>query len=257
MPVLSLSGPNAAGSAAYRFSVPGQLAQLARDSWLGATAGAADRLPYLGVVLRDQWPSPPPSRRSAMAARLTSQPVREFVSFRPAPIRLCRPTWFPGQGTSRTGRWPVTDIWYPDTAIDGVPVVAAPAEIDITNADGLRSALLRAAAAGSGTLVVDMAQTQFCDSSGLHPLGRGGSPRRWPGPYMSTGTETRRFAPRTPSSGGRSRNAATTESRNRHLSPGRASLAWLMAQPGDGRGCGSPAHSRSVVAGQRSALRRF
>jgi hypothetical protein len=55
MPVLSLSGPNAAGSAAYRFSVPGQLAQLARDSWLGATAGAADRLPYLGVVLRDQW----------------------------------------------------------------------------------------------------------------------------------------------------------------------------------------------------------
>jgi hypothetical protein len=48
MPVLSLSGPNAAGSAAYRFSVPGQLAQLARDSWLGATAGAADRLPYLG-----------------------------------------------------------------------------------------------------------------------------------------------------------------------------------------------------------------
>jgi anti-sigma B factor antagonist len=123
-----------------------------------------------GVVLRDQWPSPPPSRRSAMAARLTSQPVREFVSFRPAPIRLCRPTWFPGQGTSRTGRWPVTDIWYPDTAIDGVPVVAAPAEIDITNADGLRSALLRAAAAGSGTLVVDMAQTQFCDSSGLHPL---------------------------------------------------------------------------------------
>jgi hypothetical protein len=52
-------------------------------------------------------------------------------------------------------------------------------------------------------------------------------------------------------------NAATTGSRNRHLRPGRAPLAWLMAQPGDGRGCGSPARSRSVVAGQRSALRRF
>jgi hypothetical protein len=80
---------------------------------------------------------------------------------------------------------------------------------------------------------------------------------RWPGPCRPTGTETRRFAPRTPSSSGRSRNAATTGSRNRHLSPGRAPLAELMAQPGDGRGCGSPAHSRSVVAGQRSALRRF
>ena len=64
----------------------------------------------------------------------------------------------------------MTDIWYPDTVIDGVPVVAAPAEIDITNAEGLRSALLRAAAAGSGTLVVDMTQTRFCDSSGLHAL---------------------------------------------------------------------------------------
>jgi anti-sigma B factor antagonist len=64
----------------------------------------------------------------------------------------------------------VTDIWYPATVIDGVPVVAAPAEIDITNADGLRSALFRAAAAGPGTLVVDMTQTQFCDSSGLHAL---------------------------------------------------------------------------------------
>ena len=58
----------------------------------------------------------------------------------------------------------------PDTVIDGVPVVAAPAEIDITNADGLRAALIKAAAAGSGALVVDMTQTQFCDSSGMHAL---------------------------------------------------------------------------------------
>ena len=64
----------------------------------------------------------------------------------------------------------MTDIWYPDTVINGVPVVAAPAEIDITNAEALRSAVLKAAAAGPGTLVVDMTQTQFCDCSGLHTL---------------------------------------------------------------------------------------
>lgn len=63
----------------------------------------------------------------------------------------------------------------------GVPVVAAPAEIDITNADGLRSALLKAAADGPSTLVVDMTQTQFCDSSGLHALiaAHKKSPSRW------------------------------------------------------------------------------
>ena len=54
--------------------------------------------------------------------------------------------------------------------VEGVPVVAAPEEIDITNAEALRSALLTAAARGHGTLVVDMTRTQFCDSSGLHTL---------------------------------------------------------------------------------------
>jgi anti-anti-sigma factor len=59
---------------------------------------------------------------------------------------------------------------FPVEAVKGVPVVAAPEEIDITNAEALRSALLTAAANGNGTLVVDMTQTQFCDSSGLHTL---------------------------------------------------------------------------------------
>jgi anti-sigma B factor antagonist len=54
--------------------------------------------------------------------------------------------------------------------VNGVPVVRAPEEIDITNAPELRSALLEAAAHGHGTLVVDMTRTQFCDSSGLHTL---------------------------------------------------------------------------------------
>jgi anti-sigma B factor antagonist len=59
---------------------------------------------------------------------------------------------------------------FPVEVVGGVPVVAAPEEIDITNAEALRSALLTAAAGGPGTLVVDMTQTQFCDSSGLHTL---------------------------------------------------------------------------------------
>ncbi len=54
--------------------------------------------------------------------------------------------------------------------VGGVPVVAAPEEIDITNAEVLRSALLQAAASGPGTLVVDMTRTQFCDSSGPRVL---------------------------------------------------------------------------------------
>jgi hypothetical protein len=35
---------------------------------------------------------------------------------------------------------------FPVELVDGVPVVAAPGEIDITNAAGLRAALLRSAA---------------------------------------------------------------------------------------------------------------
>jgi anti-sigma B factor antagonist len=54
--------------------------------------------------------------------------------------------------------------------VGGVPVVAAPEEIDITNAPELRLALLEAAAHGPGTLVADMTRTRFCDSSGLHTL---------------------------------------------------------------------------------------
>ena len=59
---------------------------------------------------------------------------------------------------------------FPVEVVQGVPVVAAPEEIDITNAEALRSALLTAAADGPGTLVVDMTGTRFCDSSGLHAL---------------------------------------------------------------------------------------
>ena len=62
------------------------------------------------------------------------------------------------------------DDRFPVEMAGGVPVVAAPEEIDITNAEALRSALLTAAANGNRTLVVDMTRTRFCDSSGLHTL---------------------------------------------------------------------------------------
>ncbi len=59
---------------------------------------------------------------------------------------------------------------FPVEMVSGVPVVVTPEEIDITNADGLRAALLEAAAHGPGRLVVDMSRTQFCDTAGIHAL---------------------------------------------------------------------------------------
>ncbi len=54
----------------------------------------------------------------------------------------------------------------------GIAVVTAPEEIDITNAAGLRAALLQAAGQAARTLVVDMSRTQFCDSAALTVLVR-------------------------------------------------------------------------------------
>jgi len=64
------------------------------------------------------------------------------------------------------------EVRFPVQVAGGVPVVVAPEEIDITNAVGLRAALLEAAAHRNGTLVVDMSQTQFCDSAGINVLVR-------------------------------------------------------------------------------------
>jgi anti-sigma B factor antagonist len=69
-----------------------------------------------------------------------------------------------------TGGAQMPDDRFPVELVEGVPVVATPEEIDITNAEALRSALLKAAANGHRALVVDMTQTQFCDSSALHTL---------------------------------------------------------------------------------------
>lgn len=51
-------------------------------------------------------------------------------------------------------------------------MVAAPGEVDLTNADGLREALLEVLNAGALGLVVDMTITTFCDSAGLSALTR-------------------------------------------------------------------------------------
>ncbi len=45
-------------------------------------------------------------------------------------------------------------------------VAAMPAEIDVTNADQIRQALLAAASHGATVLVIDMSETTFCDSAG-------------------------------------------------------------------------------------------
>ncbi len=59
-------------------------------------------------------------------------------------------------------------IRYP--LIDGVAVVSASPEIDVTTADQLRSVLLEAGRHGHATVVVDMSRTRFCDSAGLAVL---------------------------------------------------------------------------------------
>ena len=66
----------------------------------------------------------------------------------------------------------MAEVSFPVAVTGGVPVVAAPEEIDLVNAAGLRAALFDAAERGNGTLVVDMSRTQFCDSAGLNVLVR-------------------------------------------------------------------------------------
>jgi len=61
---------------------------------------------------------------------------------------------------------------YEVSRIGGVPVVATPAEIDVSNAAEFRQALLSCANGSHPTLVVDMSETAFCVSTGLHQLVR-------------------------------------------------------------------------------------
>jgi anti-sigma B factor antagonist len=58
---------------------------------------------------------------------------------------------------------------FPVTLAGQIPVVTAPEEIDITNAEGLRTALLEAAHMHPVT-VVDLSPARFCDSTGLRTI---------------------------------------------------------------------------------------
>ena len=63
-------------------------------------------------------------------------------------------------------------VRYPIEMVQGMPVVAAPEEIDASNADLLRTTLLETAARGHATFVVDMTRTRLCASAGVGALVR-------------------------------------------------------------------------------------
>jgi hypothetical protein len=100
--------------------------------------------------------------RSTIRDRLRTRPVRSSgLAAGPKPphpdapgSRHCR--------AHQAGRWAqMAGGRYPVEMVRGVPVVAAPAEIDARNADWLRAVLLEAACRGHGTFVVDMTGTRF------------------------------------------------------------------------------------------------
>lgn len=63
------------------------------------------------------------------------------------------------------------DSRFPCEKVGGVPVVVVTLEeVDITNADGLQTALFECSGQEHGILIVDMSRTQFCDTAGLHAL---------------------------------------------------------------------------------------
>jgi anti-anti-sigma factor len=66
----------------------------------------------------------------------------------------------------------VSDSSFPVTSSEGLTVVTTPDEIDLTNAGLFREALLAAADRGQPVVVIDMAGTEFCDSTGLNVLVR-------------------------------------------------------------------------------------
>ena len=58
------------------------------------------------------------------------------------------------------------------SSLDGPPIVSTPDEIDVTNSDELRAALLAASADDAPVVVADLSATSFCDSTALGVLVR-------------------------------------------------------------------------------------
>ena len=102
-----------------------------------------------------------------MTFRLMSQPVPGSPA---AAVLSFGKVRFPDRYASCRRWMQVPEARYLIKMTNGVPVVAAPAEIDITTAEQFRAILLRAAGCGQPTVVVDMTRTAFCDSSCLHTL---------------------------------------------------------------------------------------
>jgi len=61
---------------------------------------------------------------------------------------------------------------YPIQVVRGVPVITAPAALDLRSAKVLRATLLHLAATGHVTVVVDMSATRTVDAAGCAELGR-------------------------------------------------------------------------------------
>jgi hypothetical protein len=79
------------------------------------------------------------------------------------------PSRSPG-GNALSGRWPVPDVRYLRTMINGVPVVTTPAEIDTTTEDELQAVPREATSGRHPAVVLDMTGTGFCDSAGDNTL---------------------------------------------------------------------------------------
>jgi anti-sigma B factor antagonist len=66
----------------------------------------------------------------------------------------------------------VSGVCCPVVWVGQVAVVTLPAEIDTTNADQVRESLLGVVNQGAASLVADLSQTTFCDSTGVSALVR-------------------------------------------------------------------------------------
>jgi hypothetical protein len=64
----------------------------------------------------------------------------------------------------------VIQFRYLRTMINGVPVMATPAEIDVTTAEQLCAVLLTTTENRYRTLVVDMTRTRFCGLAAAYAL---------------------------------------------------------------------------------------
>jgi len=62
------------------------------------------------------------------------------------------------------------DTRFSTEMIGGVPIVTAPADIDVITADELQAVLLDTGRHGHATVVVDMTRTVSCNSAGLGVL---------------------------------------------------------------------------------------